>query len=193
MNLLRFELLDSYFLRIPLRIRIFRVPFNDYFYYFLVRFSATSGQSISIYFSLKLVTSFIFLCAEFIQNLCYLMSWFRFTNKAIFAFHLKVGEKSVAISCRAVWSKNDHNEVQLIVKQDTCWKSIFGKFLETSFSHRVTGTTTNTKTSSNTAQPGIAYFIVFRKNLKANETVLFSCLHDTGMNASVTRISSNKK
>ena len=49
------------------------------------------------------------------------------------------------------------------------------------------------ETSSNTAWPGIAYFIVFRKNSKANETALFSCLHDTGMDASVTRISSNKK
>ena len=57
----------------------------------------------------------------------------------------------------------------------------------------ITGTTTNVKTSSNIARPGFTYFTVSRKNLKANETVLFSCLHDTGMNASVTRISSIKK
>ena len=34
---------------------------------------------------------------------------------------------------------------------------------------------------------------VFRKNSKANEMALFTCLHDTGINASVTRISSNKQ
>ena len=32
-----------------------------------------------------------------------------------------------------------------------------------------------------------------RKNSKVNQTVLFSCVHDKGMDASVTRISSNKK
>ena len=46
--------------------------------------------------------------------------------------------------------------------------------------------------SSNIARPGIEYFIVCRKNSKANEAVLFSCLPDTRMDASVTRISSNK-
>ena len=57
----------------------------------------------------------------------------------------------------------------------------------------ITGTTTNTNISSNNAQPGIAYFILFRKNSKGNKTVLFSYLHDAGMDVSVTRISSNKK
>ena len=61
------------------------------------------------------------------------------------------------------------------------------------FISRITGTKINTKPSSNIARPGIAYFIVFRKNSKANETATFSCLHDTGMDASVTRINSNKK
>ena len=57
----------------------------------------------------------------------------------------------------------------------------------------ITGTTTNTKNLSNIARPGIAYFIVFLKNSKANDTILITCLHDTRMDASVTRISSNKK
>ena len=81
----------------------------------------------------------------------------------------------------------------LFARQDTCWKSKFYKFLESSFFVScITGTTTNTKISSNIARPGIAYFILFRKNSKGNETVLFSYLHDTGMDVSVTRISSNK-
>ena len=57
----------------------------------------------------------------------------------------------------------------------------------------ITGTTRSTKTSSNIARTGIAYFVVFRKNSKANEMALFTCLHDTGIDASVTRISSNKQ
>ena len=51
----------------------------------------------------------------------------------------------------------------------------------------------NKKTLSNIARPGIAYITVFRKNSKANETVVFSCLHDTVIDALVTRISSNEK
>ena len=81
----------------------------------------------------------------------------------------------------------------LFAKQDTCWKSKFYKFLKSNFFMScITGTTTNTKISSNIARPGIAYFILFRKNSKGNETVLFSYLHDTGTDVSVTRISSNK-
>ena len=57
----------------------------------------------------------------------------------------------------------------------------------------ITGTTKSTKTSSNIARTGIAYFVVFRKNSKANEMALFTCLHETGIDASVTRISSNKQ
>ena len=105
-----------------------------------------------------------------------------------------VSEKSAAISCRSVGSKNDHNVAQLICKTRYLLEE---KIVQISgiqfFISCVTGTTTNTKTSSNTARPGISYFIVFRKNSKANETVLFSCLHDTGMDASVTHISSDKK
>ena len=131
---------------------------------------------------------------EFIQNLCCLVYWFRFIHTAILAFRLKVSEKSVAISCRAVWSKNDHNEAQLICKTRYLLEEQIRQISGIQFFIScVTGTTTNTKTSSNTARPGIAYFIVFRKNSKANETVLFGCLHDTGMDASVTRICSNKK
>ena len=122
------------------------------------------------------------------------MYWFRFIHTAIFTFRLKVSEKSAAISCRAACSKNDHNEAQLIFKTRYLLEEKIGQISGIQFFIScVTGTTTNTKTSSNTARPGIAYFIVFRKNSKANETVLFSCLHDTGMDASVTRISSNKK
>ena len=122
------------------------------------------------------------------------MYWFRFINTAIFTFHLKVSEKSTAISCRAVWSKNDHNKAQLICKtrymlEEQTWQISGIQF----FISCVTGTTTNTRTSSNTAQPGIVYFIVFHKNSKANQTVLFSCFHDTRMDAFVTRIRSNKK
>ena len=40
----------------------------------------------------------------------------------------------------------------------------------------ITGTTTNTKNLSNIARPGIAYFIIFRKNSKANDTILITCL-----------------
>ena len=84
-----------------------------------------------------------------------------------------------------------HNK---FTKQDTFWKSKFVKFLESGFFIScITRTRANTKASSNIPGPGIAYFIVFRKNSKVNETVLFSCLHDTGMDASVTRISNNKK
>ena len=128
------------------------------------------------------------------KNLCCLVYWFRFIHTAIFAFRLQVSEKSVAISCRAVWSKNDHNETQLICKTRYLLEEQIRQISGIQFFIScVTGTTKNTKTSSNTARPGIAYFIVFRKNSKANETVLFGCLHDTGMDASVTRISSNKK
>ena len=108
--------------------------------------------------------------------------------------HLKVNEKSHAISCREVWSKNDQKEAQLICKTRYLLKEQIRQISGIQFFIScITGTTTNTKTSLNIARPGIAYFIVFRKNSKANETVLFSCLHDTGMDASVTRISSNKK
>ena len=111
-----------------------------------------------------------------------------------FIFRLKVSEKSAAISCRAVRSKNDHNEAQIIYKTRYLLEEQIGQISEIQFFMScVTITTTTTKTSSNTARPGIAYFIVFRKNSKANETVLFSCLLDIGMNASVTRTSSNKK
>ena len=61
------------------------------------------------------------------------------------------------------------------------------------FTLSITGTPTNAKTLSNITEPGIAYFIVFHKNSKANEIVLFSSLYGTGMDASVTRISSNKQ
>ena len=82
----------------------------------------------------------------------------------------------------------------LFAKQDTCWKNKFYKFLESNFFMSwITGKTTNTKISSNIDRPGIAYFILFHKNSKGKETVLFSCLHDTGMDVSVTRISRNKK
>ena len=122
------------------------------------------------------------------------MYWFRFIHTAIFIFRLKVSEKSAAISCRAVRSKNDHNEAQIIYKTRYLLEEQIGQISEIQFFMScVTITTTTTKTSSNTARPGIAYFIVFRKNSKANETVLFSCLLDTGMDASVTRTSSNKK
>ena len=88
------------------------------------------------------------------------------------------------VSCRAVWSNNTHNEAQLICKTRYLLESSFIVYYWNK---------TNIKTSSNIARPKIAYFIVFRKNSKENKTLLFSCLRDTGMNASVTRISSNKK
>ena len=56
------------------------------------------------------------------------------------------------------------------------------------FISRITRTTTNTETSPSIARLRIAYFIVFCKNSKVKETVLLSCLRDTGMNTSVTRI-----
>ena len=122
------------------------------------------------------------------------MYWFRFIHKTIFTFRVKLSEKSVAISCSVAWSKNDHNEAQLTCKTRYLLEEQIRQISGIQFFMScVTGTTTNTKTLSNTARPGIAYFIVFCKNSKGNETVLFSCLHDTGMDASVTHISSNKK
>ena len=46
MGLLKFEPFDRYFLPIPQGILIFRASFIDYFCYFQLRFSATSGQSL---------------------------------------------------------------------------------------------------------------------------------------------------
>ena len=98
------------------------------------------------------------------------------------------------MSCKAVWSKNDHDEAQLIFKTRYLLEEQIRQISGIQFCiSRTTGTTTNTKISSNIVRPGIEYLIVFRKNLKANETVLFSCLPDAGMDASVTRITSNKQ
>ena len=130
---------------------------------------------------------------KFIQNLCCLMYWFRFIHKTIFTFRVKLSEKSVAISCSVAWSKNDHNEAQLTCKTRYLLEEQIRQISGIQFFIScVTGATTNTKTSSNTARPGIAYFIVFCKNSKANETVLFSCLYDIEMDAPVTHISRNK-
>ena len=88
--------------------------------------------------------------------------------------------------------KNDHNEAKLIWKKRYLLEQQIRQISGIQFFMScIDGTTTNTKTSSNIARHGIAYFIVF-KNSKANKTVLFSCLHDTGMGASVNRLSSNK-
>ena len=90
--------------------------------------------------------------------------------------------------------KNNHNEAQLICKTSYLLEEQIRQISRILFFIPcITGATTNTKTLSNISRPGIAYFIVFRKNSKANETVLFSCFHDRAMDASVTRISSNKK
>ena len=94
---------------------------------------------------------------------------------------------------RAVLLKNDHNEAQLIRKTRYLLEQQIRQISGIQFFIScINGTTTNTKSSSNIGRRGIVYFIVF-KNSKANETVLFSCLHDTGMDASVNRLSSNKK
>ena len=57
----------------------------------------------------------------------------------------------------------------------------------------ITGTTRSTKTSSNIARTGIAYFVVFRKNSKANEMALFTCLHDTGIDEECVMIQGLKQ
>ena len=140
------------------------------------------------------LTNFKFCCVEFISIIYYLKYWFTFIHSETFPFRLKVCEKSHAISCRAVWSKNDHNEAQLICQTRYLLEEQIRQISGIQFFLScITETTTNTKILSNIARPEIAYFILCRKNSKANETILFSCLHDTGMDASVTRISSNKK
>ena len=137
---------------------------------------------------------FSFSCVEFVPNIYYFRYWFTFIHSATFTFRLKVSENSHAISCRAVWSKNYHHETQLICKTRYLLEEQIGQVSGIQFFIScITGTTTNTKTLSNIARSGTAYFTVFRKNSKANKTVLFSCLQDTGMDASVTHISNNKK
>ena len=79
------------------------------------------------------------------------MYWFRFIHTAIFTFCLKVIEKSTAICCRALWSKNDHNKAQLICKTRYLLEEQIRQISGIQFFIScVTGTTTNTKSSSNT-------------------------------------------
>ena len=133
-----------------------------------------------------------FFCVESILNIYCFKYWCTFIHSSTFTFLLKVIEKSDAISWRAVMLKNDHNEAKLIWKKRYLLEQQIRQISGIQFFMScINGTTTNTKTSSNIARHGIAYFIVF-KNSKANKTVLFSCLHDTGMGASVNRLSSNK-
>ena len=103
----------------------------------------------------------------------------------------KVHEKSSALSCRAIWSVNEADTAQkLIVNTRSVLDEVISGISGIQFFiSSVTGTTTNTnKTTS--VRPGIAYFIVFRRNSEANESAIFKYLHDSGMEATVTEIRS---
>ena len=60
------------------------------------------------------------------------------------------------------------------------------------FISTLTGTKTNSK-KDQAARPGVAHFVVFRKNSKANETSIFKCLHDSGVDANLAEIQCRKK
>lgn len=101
------------------------------------------------------------------------------------------------LSCRAIWSSNDENKINLIVNTryqlDNLIASLPGVDF---FISCITGTTTNTK-NKESVRPGVAYFIAYQWNSQTNETSIFKCLHDSGLEATVntlkTRSSKDEK
>ena len=110
----------------------------------------------------------------------------------VYHLSLQVKEKSSALSCRAVWPDDNTAELNIAKTRTELDKEV-GKIEGVQFFiSSITGTTTNKKNATST-RPGVAYFIVYRKNSKANESAIFKCLHDSGMEASVTEIKSRNK